>query len=243
MNGRALYESLLQARSTNSSCNHHHASCIRYRTPDSYGTGNRILFALRNVLQRRSVCVVNHCCQRVLLTLVVVKNRRFCSLFAKLRKERGQPFLNGQLDLWSSGLAKDAFGGFTASLLLEEDFEEEVDTATLSEAELKDYVRQEVKPLVSVMKLIMKSILLDFSSFPFKVVFFLLSFLTRLLMDITTPCRLHCRRPPSRTRRSTSNHGCARFLRSLVSSWPTSTSWCVPVSRLHCAALRRVPVK
>ena len=171
MNGRALYESLLQARSTNSSCNHHHASCIRYRTPDSYGTGNRILIALRNVLQRRSVCVVNHCCQRLLLTLVVVKNRRFCSLFAKLRKERGQPFLNGQLDLWSSGLAKDAFGGFTASLLLEEDFEEEVDTATLSEAELKDYVRQEVKPLVSVMKLIMKSILLDFSSFPLKVVF------------------------------------------------------------------------
>ena len=58
------------------------------------------------------------------------------------------------------------------SLLLEEDFEEEVDTATLPEAELKDYVRQEAKPRVSVMKLIMKSILLDFSSFPFKVVFF-----------------------------------------------------------------------
>ena len=89
-----------------------------------------------------------------------------------MRKERGQPFLNGQLDLWSSGLAKDAFGGFTASLLLEEDFEEEVDTATLSESELKDYVRQEIKPRISVMKLIMKSILLDFSSFPFKVVYF-----------------------------------------------------------------------
>ena len=89
-----------------------------------------------------------------------------------MRKERGQPFINGQLDLWSSGLAKDAFGGFTASLLLEEDFEEEVDTATLSEAELKDYVRQEIKPRISVMKLIMKSILLDFSSFPFKVGFF-----------------------------------------------------------------------
>ena len=58
MNGRALYESLLQARSTNSSCNHHHASCIRYRTPDSYGTGNRILLALRNVLTRRSVVLL-----------------------------------------------------------------------------------------------------------------------------------------------------------------------------------------
>ena len=66
-------------------------------------------------------------------------------------------------------IAKDAFGGFTASLLLEEDFEEEVNTATLSEAELKDYVRQEHKPKVCVMKLIMESILLDFSSFPFKV--------------------------------------------------------------------------
>ena len=29
----------------------------RYRTPDSYGTGNRILVALRNILTRRLVLV------------------------------------------------------------------------------------------------------------------------------------------------------------------------------------------
>ena len=117
----------------------------RYRTPDSYGTGNRILIALRNVIVRR-----------------------LSALFDKLRKERGSPFINGQLDLWSSGLAKDAFGGLTASLLLEEEVEEEVDTATLSEAELKDYMRQSEKPTNQVLHLVMKSILLDFSSFPFK---------------------------------------------------------------------------
>ena len=35
----------------------------RYRTPDSYGTGNRILMSLRNVLVRRfvPVCFLHAC--------------------------------------------------------------------------------------------------------------------------------------------------------------------------------------
>ena len=55
----------------------------RYRTPAAYSTGNRILIALRNVIVRR-----------------------LCAMLDNLRKERGQPFLSGQLDLWSSGLGK-----------------------------------------------------------------------------------------------------------------------------------------
>ena len=117
----------------------------RYRTPSAYSTANRILLAIRNVIVRR-----------------------FTAMFDTIRKERGQPFLNGQLDLWSSGLAKDAFGGFTASLLVEEEHQEDVDTATLTEAELKDYLRQETKPTITVLRLILKSLILDFSSFPFK---------------------------------------------------------------------------
>ena len=65
--------------------------------------------------------------------------------------------------------ANDPFGGLTASVLFEETVEEELDTTKLSGAELKDYLRQETKPTISILKLILKSILLGFSSFPFKV--------------------------------------------------------------------------
>ena len=51
----------------------------------------------------------------------------------------------------------------------EETVEEDIDTAKLSEAELKDYMRQQTKPTIHTMKLVLKSILLDFSSFPFNV--------------------------------------------------------------------------
>ena len=59
----------------------HDAFHTRYRALAAYSTGNRILIAIRNVTVRR-----------------------FSAMFDQLRKERGQPFLSGQLDLWSLGL-------------------------------------------------------------------------------------------------------------------------------------------
>ena len=53
-------------------------------------------------------------------------------------------------------------------MLTEETVEEDIDTTKLSEAELKDYMRQQTKPTIHTLKLVLKSILLDFSSFPFK---------------------------------------------------------------------------
>ena len=49
--------------------------------PAAYSTGNLILVAIKNVIVRR-----------------------VSAMFDQLRKERGQPFLSGQLDLWSLGL-------------------------------------------------------------------------------------------------------------------------------------------
>ena len=53
-------------------------------------------------------------------------------------------------------------------MVCEETAEEDIDTTKLSEAELKDYMRQQTKPTIHTLKLFLKSILLDFSSFPFK---------------------------------------------------------------------------
>ena len=53
-------------------------------------------------------------------------------------------------------------------MLTEEFVEEDIDTTKLSEAELRDYMRQQTKPTIHTLKLVLKSILLDFSSFPYK---------------------------------------------------------------------------
>ena len=53
-------------------------------------------------------------------------------------------------------------------MLCEETVEEDIDTTKLSEAELKDYMRQQTKPTIHTLKLVLKFILLDVSSFPFK---------------------------------------------------------------------------
>ena len=51
---------------------------IRYKTPAAHSTCNRILLALLAVFKRRCI-----------------------AMFDAMRAERGQRFLNGQLDLWS----------------------------------------------------------------------------------------------------------------------------------------------
>lgn len=58
-------------------------------------------------------------CNRLLLALQKVHVQRMTRLFSKLRDERVGRWLNLQLDLWSSGLSKEAYGGLTATFLEE----------------------------------------------------------------------------------------------------------------------------
>ena len=102
-------------------------------------------------------------CNRLLVALQRVFTRNTRLKFEKLRPARLKKWISFQLDLWSSGLSKEAYGALTATFV-EETFEDANREFDINE------VRSVVEGSGAGAKergLKISTVLLDFSAFPY----------------------------------------------------------------------------